>query len=143
MQFCSCFHFIFCFFFGVSFCVNYIDSAIFELHKNFLNFHLSFRWASALKMATTADKPDDDWYSVVQELTEKEQDKRGSRSFQNLRPNFLKDKNDKDKRRSDKSPARKSSMFDQVEDSPKVASGNKTKTLPRNFSAKDFSLENI
>ena len=94
-------------------------------------------------MATTADKPDDDWYSVVQELTEKEQDKRGSRSFQNLRPNFLKDKSDKDKRRSDKSPARKSSMFDQLEDSPKVASGNKTKTLPRNFSAKDFSLENI
>ena len=97
-------------------------------------------------MATNADKPDTAWYSTVQELQNKfnlEQEKRGSRSFQQIAQtakNFLKDPNDKDKRRSDKSPMRKSSIFDQVEESQKV--GNKTKTLPRNFSAKDFSLEN-
>ena len=44
------------------------------------------------------------------------------------------------KGRSDKSPMRKSSIFDQLEESQKV--GNKTKTLPRSFSAKDFSPEN-
>ena len=97
-------------------------------------------------MATNADKPDTAWYSTVQELQDKfnlEQEKRGSRSFQQIAQtakNFLKDPSDKDKRRSDKSPMRKSSIFDQLEESQKV--GNKTKTLPRNFSAKDFSLEN-
>ena len=104
---------------------------------------VSFRWASALKMATNADKPDTAWYSTVQELQDKfnsEQEKRGSRSFRQMATNFLKDPSDKDKRRSDKSPMRKSSIFDHVEESQRV--GNKTKTLPRNFSAKDFSLEN-
>ena len=100
---------------------------------------MSFRWASALKMATNADKPDDNWYSVVQQLKEKDE-KRGSRSFANLRANLSKD--DKEKRKSSKSPARKSSMFDKVESSPKNTPGNKVKTLPRNFSAKDFSLDN-
>ena len=100
-------------------------------------------------MATNADKPDQAWYSAVQELQDRfnsEQEKRGSRtsrSFQQLATDILKTKSDKDKRRSDKSPARKCSIFDQIEESQKVTSGNKTKTLPRNFSAKDFSLENV
>ena len=101
---------------------------------------MSCRWASALKMATNADKPDENWYSVVQELKEKDQ-KHGSRSFQNLRPTLSKDRNDKEKRKSSKSPARTSSVFD--ENSPKDTLGNKVKTLPRNFSAKDFSLHNF
>ena len=101
---------------------------------------MSCSWASALKMATNADKPDENWYSVVQELKEKEQ-KRGSRSFQNLIPNLSNDKNNKEKRKSSKSPARTSSVFD--EKPPKDTKGNKVKTLPRNFSAKDFSLHNF
>ena len=52
---------------------------------------VSFRWASALKMATNAEIPDTAWYSTVQELKDKyniEQEKRGSRGFRQMTITF-------------------------------------------------------
>ena len=127
-------HFYFLLLFsGFSFVFYLLAIEIFECFINF-NF-VSFRWASALKMATNADKPDTAWYSTVQVLQDKfklDQEKRGSRSFQQMATNFLEDPSDKEKR--------KSSIFDHVEETQKVM--NKTNTLPRSFSAKDFSQEN-
>ena len=69
-------------------------------------------WADALKLAIGADKPTDDWYTVVQEL-EKNQ-KRTSRSFQNIGESFLDAKEPEKRNSTSKSPTRSSTLFDTV-----------------------------
>ena len=98
------------------------------------------RWADALKLATGADKPTDDWYTVVQEL-EKNQ-KRSSRSFQNIGENLLDAKEPEKRNSTSRSPTRSSTLFDTVRTVMNTKSDSKNKTLPRNYNASKFSSEN-
>ena len=89
-------------------------------------------------MATTADKPKDEWYSLVQELELKQ--KRTSRNFPKLGDGMLDARTEK--RNSSKSPPRASTIFNTVTTAIQMKPDNKNKTLPRNYSASQFSSEN-
>jgi hypothetical protein len=89
-------------------------------------------------MATTADKPKDEWYSLVQELERKQQ--RTSRNFPKLGDDLLDSRTET--RNSSRSPSRVSTIFNTVTTAIHIKPESKNKTLPRNYSASRFSSEN-
>ena len=100
----------------------------------------------ALKKATAADKPSIGFDDIIKQLEEKNREKNqrtsgsfGKNYFEEFGANELDTTSEKEKRNSSKSPGRKTSILDVTQRTLESNTNSKTKTLPRNFSASDFS----